>query len=105
MKSDYLPNTASALATSLLPSMLVRSILPLSPEYESSDPGQQSSQSLGQHHPDKQQKTKQESDTHQRQQTVWIGKKFVDVKDQINCGNRQEQKARAKANQKKKWPE
>ncbi len=91
--------------TFLLPSMLVPAILALPPEEQSSKPTQQSPQPPWQHHPAKQEKTKQEPNTHQGQQTVWIGKELVDVESEINSRNRQEQKSRPKTKQENKGTE
>ena len=85
--------------------MLMRSVLALPSENQSSNSTQQSPQSFRQHHPDKQEKTEQKPNAHQRQKTVWIGKELVDVESEINCGNGQKQKSRAEAKQENKGAE
>ena len=69
--------------------MLMSSISALPAENQSSNPSQQSPQAFGQHHPENQQKTKQEPNAHQGQKTIRVGKKLVDVEGEINSGNRE----------------
>lgn len=107
-KSDYLPKLRSILArtsTLLFLSMLVRYILTLLSKDESSNPSQESPESLRQHHPGKEQQPEQEPNAHQRQKAIRISKEFVDIESEVNSSDSKKQKTGAKSEQENKRAE